>query len=54
MYETGAKVWGFWAVSKNLARFLSELLRQVKEIATEWRKWVRFCRREEISRLRSR
>ena len=54
MYETGAKVQGFWVDSKNFARFLSELLRQVKEIATEWRKWVRFCRREEISRLRSR
>ena len=38
MYETGAKVRGFGADSKNLGRFLSELLRQVKEIATEWRK----------------
>ena len=37
MYETGAKVRGFWVDSKNLGRFLSELLRQVKEIATEWR-----------------
>ena len=37
MYETktDAKVRGFLADSKKNARFLSELLRQVKEIATE-------------------
>ena len=35
MYETGAKVRGFWGDSKKLAKFLLELLRQVKEIATE-------------------
>ena len=35
MYETGAKVRGFWADSKKLARFLSELLRQGERIATE-------------------
>ena len=51
---TDAKVRGFWADSKKMARFLSELLRQWEDIVTEWRKWVRFCRREEISRLRSR
>ena len=32
---TDAKVRGFWADSKKIARFLSELLRQGKEIATE-------------------
>ena len=35
MYETDAKVRGFWADSKNLAKFLSELLRQGKGFATE-------------------
>ena len=30
-----AKVRGFWADSKKFARFLSELLRQGDEIATE-------------------
>ena len=35
MYETGAKVRGFWADSKKLASFLSDLLRQGNEIATE-------------------
>ena len=30
-----AKVRGFWADSKKLARFLSKLLRQGDEIATE-------------------
>ena len=35
MYETDAKVRGFWVDSKNLARFLSGLLRQGEEIATE-------------------
>ena len=35
MYETGAKVRGFWADSRNFAGFLSELLRQGEEIATE-------------------
>ena len=33
---TDAKVRGFWADSKKLARFLSELLRQGERIATEW------------------
>jgi len=28
MYETDAKVRGFWVDSKKIARFLSELLRQ--------------------------
>ena len=32
---TDAKVRGFWADSKKLARFLSELLRQGERIATE-------------------
>ena len=32
---TDAKVRGFWADSKKLARFLSKLLRQRDEIATE-------------------
>ena len=32
---TAAKVRGFWADSKKLAWFLSELLRQGVEIATE-------------------
>ena len=36
MYELAAKVRGFWADSKKLARFLSELLRQGERIATEW------------------
>ena len=31
-----AKVQGFWADSKEIARFLSELLRQGKGFATEW------------------
>ena len=35
MYELDAKVRGFGAVSKKLARFLSELLRQGKELVTE-------------------
>ena len=35
MYELDAKVRGFGAVSKKLARFLSELLRQGKGFATE-------------------
>ena len=35
MYETVAKIRGFWADSKKIASFLSELLRQGKEIATE-------------------
>ena len=33
---TAAKVRGFWADSKKLARFLSELLRQGGRIATEY------------------
>ena len=41
---TDAKVRGFWADSKKLARFLSELLRQGEEIATEWGCGVRVCR----------
>ena len=32
---TDAKVRGFWADSKKLVRFLSELLRQGEDIATE-------------------
>ena len=32
---TDAKVRGFWADSKKLARFLSKLLRQDKGFATE-------------------
>ena len=32
---TDAKVRGFWADSKKLARFLSKLLRQGKGFATE-------------------
>ena len=32
---TDAKVWGYGADSKNLGRFLSKLLRQGNEIATE-------------------
>ena len=32
---TDAKVRGFWADSKKMARFLSELLRQGNEIATK-------------------
>ena len=32
---TDAKVRGFWADSKKLARFLSKLLRQGDEIVTE-------------------
>ena len=35
MYELAAKVRRFWADSKTLARFLSELLRQGERIATE-------------------
>ena len=35
MYETDAKIRGFWADSKKLARFLSKLLRQGDEIATK-------------------
>ena len=35
MYETGAKVRGFWVDSKKIARFLSELLRQGKGFTTE-------------------
>ena len=41
---TAAKVRGFWADSKKLARFLSELLRQEEEIATEWGEEAWFCR----------
>ena len=33
--NSDAKVRGFWADSKKMARFLSELLRQGNEIATE-------------------
>jgi hypothetical protein len=35
MYETDAKVRGFWVDSKNLAGFLSKLLRQGDVSATE-------------------
>ena len=35
MYETDAKIRGFWADSKKLARFLSKLLRQGEEIVTK-------------------
>ena len=35
MYETGAKVRGFWGDSKKLAKFLLELLRQGEDTATE-------------------
>ena len=42
---TDAKVRRFWADSKKLARFLSKLLRQRKEIATEQGKRVRMCRK---------
>jgi hypothetical protein len=35
MYELDAKVRGFWADSKKMARFLSELLRQGIITATE-------------------
>ena len=31
-----AKIWGFLADSKKFARFLSRLLRQSGEFATEW------------------
>ena len=41
---TDAKVQRFGADSKNLASFLSELLRQGKGFATEWGKRVRACR----------
>ena len=33
--NSDAKVRGFWADSKKIARFLSKLLRQEDEIATE-------------------
>ena len=35
MYESVAKIRGFWADSKKLARLLSELLRQGDEIVTK-------------------
>ena len=42
---TDAKVRGFWADSKKLARFLSKLLRQGNEIATEYGEEVELCRK---------
>ena len=42
---TDAKVRGFWADSKKLARILSKLLRQGKGFATELGKRVRLCRK---------
>ena len=45
---TDAKVRGFWADSKKLARFLSKLLRQGKGFATEQGKRARECRKGKI------
>ena len=42
---TDAKVRRFWADSKKLSRFLSELLRQGERIATEWGNRGRVCRK---------
>ena len=42
---TDAKVQGFWADSKEIARFLSKLLRHGERIATEWGNRVRVCRK---------
>ena len=41
------KVRGFWADSKELARFLTKLLRQGERFATEWGKEVELCRKEQ-------
>ena len=47
---TDAKVRGFWADSKKMARFLSELLRQGDEIATELGKRGKVCRKRHKKR----
>ena len=52
MYELAAKVRGFWADSKILTSFLSKLLRQGDEIATDWGIRVRMCRKEHKNGLR--